>query len=141
MVGTLGGFSVTSAIFVAGFDGTHSSPAFAAVIGMLLIAFPSLVFSALMYASTPDAPLGVDAVIPSLAHLLANMYGCLRLAVSQGKRRDIADQPSGMAVGADRVGTKTGGVSSGSRPALGALRPNSHAATTTSNAPIATVSA
>lgn len=83
IVGTLGGFSVTSAVFVAGLDGARASPEFAAVIGMLLVAFLILVFSALMYASAPNA-LGTttDAVAQSISHLLANMCGCLGLAVS-----------------------------------------------------------
>ena len=59
------------------------SPAFAAVIGMLLIAFLILIFSALLYASGPNAPVETnDTVIRSLSHLLANMCGCLGLAVS-----------------------------------------------------------
>ena len=83
IVGTLGGFSVTSAVFVAGLEGARASPEFAAVIGMLLIAFLILVFSALMYASGPNVPgAAADAVIPTLSHLLANMCGCLGLAVS-----------------------------------------------------------
>jgi hypothetical protein len=56
IVGTLGNFSVTSAVFVAGLDGSRDSPAFASVIGMLLIAFPILIFSALLYASGPTLP-------------------------------------------------------------------------------------
>jgi hypothetical protein len=83
IVGTLGGFSVTSAVFVAGLEGARASPEFAAVIGMLLVAFLILVFSALLYASTPNGPgIADDAVTPSLSHLLANMCGCLGLAVS-----------------------------------------------------------
>jgi hypothetical protein len=83
IVGTLGGFSVTSAVFVAGLEGARASPEFAAVIGMLLVAFLILIFSALLYASAPNAPgTATDAVIPSLSHLLANMCGCLGLAVS-----------------------------------------------------------
>jgi hypothetical protein len=83
IVGTLGGFSVTSAIFVAGLEGAQASPAFAEVIGMLLIAFLILVFSALMYASAPNAPADTaNTVIPPLSHLLANMCGCLGLAMS-----------------------------------------------------------
>lgn len=83
IVGTLGGFSVTSAVFVAGLDGVRDSPAFAAVIGMLLAAFLILVLSALMYASVPNAPVAAgESAFSSLAHLLANMCGCLGLAVS-----------------------------------------------------------
>jgi len=83
IVGTLGGFTVTSAIFVAGLDAARTSPAFATVIGMLLVAFLILVFSALVYASTPSAAgADDDAAIQSLSHLLANMSGCLGLSVS-----------------------------------------------------------
>jgi hypothetical protein len=83
IVGTLGGFSVTSAIFVAGLEGAQASPAFAEVIGMLLIAFLILIFSALLYASAPNAPgNSANPAIPSLTHLLANMCGCLGLAMS-----------------------------------------------------------
>jgi hypothetical protein len=64
--GTLGGFSATSAVFVAGLDGARDSPAFASVIGMLLIAFLILIFSALLYASGPNAPVETnDTVIRS----------------------------------------------------------------------------
>lgn len=82
IVGTLGGFAVTSAIFVAGLDGARESAAFAVVIGMLFIAFLILVFSALMYASTPSAPANDDGVNQSLSHALANLCGCLGLTVS-----------------------------------------------------------
>ena len=83
IVGTLGGFSVTSAIFVAGLEGARTSPEFAAVIGMLLVAFLILIFSALLYASAPNASSSADdSAIPSLSHLVANMCGCLGLAVS-----------------------------------------------------------
>ncbi len=50
---------------------------------MLLIAFLILIFSALLYASAPNAPGDTtNPVIPSLSHLLANMCGCLGLAMS-----------------------------------------------------------
>ena len=81
VVGTLAGFSVASAIFIAGLDGARTSPAFATVIGMLLVAFLILVFAALTYASTPNA-LHADATTRSLAHALANMCGCLGLTIS-----------------------------------------------------------
>jgi hypothetical protein len=83
IVGTIGGFSVASAIFIAGLDVARASPLFATVIGMLLVAFLILVFSALIYASTPNAaPAGDNAASPTHSHLLANMTGCLGLALS-----------------------------------------------------------
>lgn len=83
IVGTLGGFSVTSAIFVAGLDAARTSPAFATVIGMLLVAFLILVFAALLLASTPNAgETGDDAAAQSLSHAVANMGGCLGLSIS-----------------------------------------------------------
>ncbi|MGH2614710.1 MAG: hypothetical protein ACRDJC_05695 [Thermomicrobiales bacterium] len=83
IVGTLGGFAVASAIFIAGLDAARTSPAFATVIGMLLIAFLILVFSALEYASIPNLPAaGDDAVFQSFTHALANMCGCLGLSIS-----------------------------------------------------------
>jgi hypothetical protein len=83
IVGTLAGFSVASAVFIAGFDVARGSPAFATVIGMLLLAFLILVFSALTYASTPNVPEGEgDGVMASLSHALANMNGCMGLSIS-----------------------------------------------------------
>ena len=75
IVGTLGGFSVTSAIFVAGLDGARTSPEFGAVIGMLLVAFLILVFSALMYASAPNAPVAARQPLDpdTLAFLVVGM--------------------------------------------------------------------
>jgi hypothetical protein len=82
IVGTVGGFSVAGAIFIAGLDATRTSPYFGTVIGMLLIAFLILVLSALMYASTPNAPQDDDLASQSFAHILANMAGCEGLAIS-----------------------------------------------------------
>ena len=82
IVGTIGGFSVASAIFIASLDTTRSSPLFGTVIGMLLVAFLILVLSALMYASTPNLPHDADTVTQRFAHILANMSGCEGLAIS-----------------------------------------------------------
>ncbi|MCD6057638.1 MAG: hypothetical protein K0Q89_1168 [Thermomicrobiales bacterium] len=83
IVGTIAGFSVASAIFIAGLDVARTSPLFATVMGMLLAAFLILVFSALIYASTPNALNIADhAVAQALSHVLANMCGCLGLALS-----------------------------------------------------------
>jgi hypothetical protein len=82
IVGTLAGFSIASAIFIAGLSGARASPVFSTLIGMLLIAFLILVFSALILASTPNIPADGDAVTQTLAHFLANFSGCLGLTVS-----------------------------------------------------------
>ena len=83
IVGTIAGFSVASAIFIAGLDVARTSPLFATVMGMVLVAFLILVFSALIYASTPNAPDTAEhAVAQSLSHVLANMCGCLGLTLS-----------------------------------------------------------
>jgi len=83
IVGTIAGFSVASAIFIAGLDVARTSPLFATVMGMLLAAFLILVFSALIYASTPNAPNIADhAVAQPLSHVRANMCGCLGLTLS-----------------------------------------------------------
>src|ERR687893_1556133 len=83
IVGTLAGFSVASAIFIAGLDVARTSPLFATVMGMLLVAFLILVFSALILASTPNAPdLADHAIAQPLSHVLASMCGCLGLTLS-----------------------------------------------------------
>jgi hypothetical protein len=83
IVGTIAGFSVASAIFIAGLDVARTSPLFATVMGMLLVAFLILVFSALIYASTANAPDIADHVIAQpLSHVLADLLGCLGLAIS-----------------------------------------------------------
>ena len=82
IVGTLAGFSVASAVFIAGFDVARTSPAFATVIGMLLLAFLILVFSALTYASLPNAADVEGGVTQALSHALANMNGCMGLSLS-----------------------------------------------------------
>src|SRR5215204_3440574 len=83
ILGTIAGFSVASAIFIAGLDVARTSPVFAMVMGMLLVAFLILVFSALIYASTPNLPNIADhAVAQPLSHVRANMCGCLGLTLS-----------------------------------------------------------
>ena len=83
IVGTLAGFSVASAIFIAGLDVGRQSPVFATVIGMLLVSFLNLVMTSLMYAQIPGTPEnGDDAAIQSLGLVLANMSGCMGLAIS-----------------------------------------------------------
>jgi hypothetical protein len=82
IVGTLGGFTVASAIFIASLDSARRSPAYATVIGMLLVAFLILVFAALLYASAPQAWDADDLAHQAMSHLLANMGGCLGLSTS-----------------------------------------------------------
>src|SRR3712207_7117868 len=57
VVGTLAGFSVASAIFIANLSLARESPTFAAIIGMPLVSFLTLVTSAMVYSSTPNAEL------------------------------------------------------------------------------------
>lgn len=82
IVGTLAGFTIASAIFIASLDSARASPAYATVVGMLLVSFLILVFAALMYASTPHAHVAGDANVQALSHVLSNMGGCLGLATS-----------------------------------------------------------
>lgn len=50
---------------------------------MLLVAFLILVFLAPTYASTPSgSALEADSTVSALSHLMANVCGCLGLAVS-----------------------------------------------------------
>jgi hypothetical protein len=84
IVGILAGFSVTSAIFIAGLRLGQASAAFADTIGMLLISFLVLVGSAMMYSDTPAFPAAKDesvVVFQSLSHVLANSSYFLGLAL------------------------------------------------------------
>ena len=83
-VGTLAGFSVASATFIAGLDYPRESPEFAAVIAMLLISFLVLIATAMMYSTTPNAPASADsdATIQSLSNVLANGSYFLGLSLS-----------------------------------------------------------
>ncbi len=83
IVGSIAGFAVASAIFVASLDAARTSPVFATVIGLLLISFLILIVIALMYASIPTVPDGDgEMVTASLSSVLANMGGCLGLSIS-----------------------------------------------------------
>jgi hypothetical protein len=85
IVGTLAGFSVAAATFLAGLDSARGSPAFAAAIGMLLVAFLILMSSAIMYSDTPSFPTAEDdfaVVLQSLAHLFANASYFLGFALA-----------------------------------------------------------
>lgn len=85
VVGTLAGFSVASAIFIANLSLARESPAFAAVIGMPLISFLILVTSAMIYSSTPNRAASEQdnsvAADQPLSHLLGNISYLLGLAV------------------------------------------------------------
>jgi hypothetical protein len=84
IVGTLAGFSVASATFIAGLDYPRESPEFAAVIAMLLISFLVLISTAMMYSTTPNAPDSTDSgvTVQSLSIILANGSYFLGLALS-----------------------------------------------------------
>jgi hypothetical protein len=85
VVGTLAGFSVASAIFIANLSLARESPAFAAVIGMPLVSFLILVTAAMVYSSTPNTQLSGDddpnAAAQRLSHLLGNTGYFLGLSV------------------------------------------------------------
>jgi len=88
VVGTLAGFSVASAIFIANLSLARESPTFAAVIGMPLVSFLILVTSAMIFSSTPNIAAsgkdddGVDvAAAQRLSHLLGNISYLLGLTV------------------------------------------------------------
>jgi hypothetical protein len=58
IVGSLSGFSVASATFLAGFTEHTGSPALLTVIGMFLTAFVAFVGTAMIFAIVPANPLG-----------------------------------------------------------------------------------
>jgi hypothetical protein len=75
IAGTIAGFSIASATFIASTSQGRDSPAFAAVVGMLLISFLILMSTAMMYSSTPTfSGAGDDSgmVMQSLTNVLAN---------------------------------------------------------------------
>jgi hypothetical protein len=79
-VAAFAGFSLTSAIFIAGLDVARSSPAFATVFGMMLIAFLILVIATWIAGSTPSAPQAEAMTMQSLTLVLGNL--CANLGVS-----------------------------------------------------------
>jgi len=54
IVGTLSGFTIASAIFLANLDTFRGSPSFGAVMGLFLIAFQILIATAIMFAIVPS---------------------------------------------------------------------------------------
>ena len=79
-IGAFAGFSLTSAIFIAGLDVARSSSAFATVFGMMLTAFLILVIAAWIAGSTPSGPQAEETPVQSLALVLGNL--CANLGVS-----------------------------------------------------------
>ena len=79
-LGAFAGFSLTSAIFIAGLDVARSSSAFATVFGMMLTAFLILVIAAWVTGSTPSVPQAEETPVQSLALVLGNL--CANLGVS-----------------------------------------------------------
>lgn len=71
IVGTLAGFSVASAIFVANLTVARESPEFASLIGMFLLAFILFVATAQEFGTTPNLPNEDDA------HTTAMRFGYL----------------------------------------------------------------
>lgn len=56
IVGTLSGFTIASAIFLANLDTFRGTSSFAAVMGLFLIAFQILIATAIMFAIVPSLP-------------------------------------------------------------------------------------
>lgn len=85
IVGTLAGFSVASATFIAGLESARGTPAFATAIAMLLVSFLILMGSAIMYSDTPSFPASNNdfaQVFQSLSHLFANASYFLGLSLA-----------------------------------------------------------
>jgi hypothetical protein len=85
IVGTLAGFSIASATFIAGLSSARGTPAFAAAVGMLLVSFLILMSSAIMYSDTPSFPASDDdfvVVFQSLSHVFANASYFLGLGLA-----------------------------------------------------------
>jgi hypothetical protein len=84
IVGTLAGFSIAAATFIAGISSAQGTPAFAAAIGMLLVSFLTLMGSAMMYSDTPSFPASDDefnVMFQSLSYVLANALYFLGLSL------------------------------------------------------------
>lgn len=82
--GTLAGFSITSATFIASTSQNRDSPSYAAAVGLLLISFLILMSTAMMYGSTPTDPKPETAstvVFQSLTNVLVNAAYLLGVAV------------------------------------------------------------
>jgi len=84
--GTLAGFNIASATFIASTSTARDSPSFAAVVGMLLISFLMLMSTAMMYSTTPALP-GSESLddpgelVQSLTNVLANAGYLLGVAL------------------------------------------------------------
>jgi hypothetical protein len=80
--GGFAGFSLASAIFVAGLDAARTSPVFATVFGMMLVGFLDLVIASWIAGSAPSASQPDDASAMSLELALGNLCGNLGIAVT-----------------------------------------------------------
>ena len=85
IVGTLAGFSVTSAIFIANLTTARESDAFEGVMALFLIAFLVFISAGMQFGTTPnlpDRPAGAYQTIQGYSYLLANASYYLGLALS-----------------------------------------------------------
>jgi hypothetical protein len=80
--GAFAGFSLTSAIFVAGVGDARSAPAFTTVFGMMLVGFLILVVATWISSTIPDRAKLETAISPTLLYLLGNMATNLGVAVT-----------------------------------------------------------
>ena len=85
IVGTLAGFSVTSAIFIANLAQLVKSAAFESVMALFLVAFLIFISAAMQFGTTPNLPNPPSQAyqtIQGLSHLLANGSYYMGLSVS-----------------------------------------------------------
>jgi len=80
--GGFAGFSLASAIFVAGLEAARTSPTFATVFGMMLVGFLVLVIASWIAGSAPSASQSDGASAMSLELALGNLCGNLGIAVT-----------------------------------------------------------
>lgn len=79
---TYAGFSLTSAIFIAGLTGARADSAFPTVFGMMLLSFLILVIASWFGSSIPDVYDADGEIIPSLVLVLSHMGAGLGIAVT-----------------------------------------------------------
>ena len=85
IIGTLAGFSIGSATFIAGLIAARGLPEFAAAIGMLLVSFLTLLAAAMMYSDTPSFPASdadFESEFQGLSHVFAYASYYLGLALA-----------------------------------------------------------
>jgi hypothetical protein len=75
IVGTLAGFSVTSAIFVANLSVVRDSPEFEGVMGMFLLAFIAFMGTAMQFGATPNLANNDESyvLVQRYAYMFANL--------------------------------------------------------------------